>query len=91
MEPQTDKANGQLQPVLKRLLVKFSMGERPPETRFVGPGTSVGELLEDLDVSRADSIISKGTADTTFGSDEILYPLIEDGGLVYVTSRVDAG
>jgi len=35
--------------------------------------------------------VSKGTADTMFGADEILYPLMEDGGLVYVSSRVDAG
>ena len=76
---------------LKRILVKFVGGTRDPQEVFIGPGTTTTDLLRELKFDANGFFISKGTADTMFGADEILYPLLEDGGLVYVSSRVDAG
>ena len=87
MEPQ----NAEQQPGLKRILIKFAGGTRPPQEVFIGPGTTTTDLLKELKLDSKGFFISKGTADTTFGADEILYPLLEDGDLLYVSSHVDAG
>jgi hypothetical protein len=76
---------------LKRILVKFVGGTRDPQEVFIGPGTTAADLLRELKLDTNGFFVSKGTADTMFGRDETLYPLLEDGGLVYVSSRVDAG
>ena len=76
---------------LKRVLVKFVGGTRDPQEVFIGPGTTASDLLRELKLDANGFFISKGTADTMFGKDETLYPSLEDGGLVYVSSRVDAG
>jgi hypothetical protein len=76
---------------LKRILVKFVGGTRPPQEVFLGPGTTTSDLLAQLKLDRRGFFVSKGTADSTFGMDESLYPLLHDGDLVYVSSHVDAG
>ena len=76
---------------LKRVLVKFVGGTREPQEVFIGPGTTSTDLLKELKLDTNGFCVSKGTADTMFGPDETLYPLLENGGLVYVSSRVDAG
>ena len=76
---------------LKRILVKFVGGTRDPQEVFIGPGTTTADLLRELNLDTNDFFVSKGTADTMFGADESLYPVLEDGGLIYVSSRVDAG
>jgi len=76
---------------LKRVLVKFVGGTKEPQEVFVGPGTTAADLLRELKLDTNGFFLSKGTADTMFGADEIIYPLLEDGDLVYVSSRVDAG
>ena len=76
---------------LKRILIKFVGGTRDPQEVFIGPGTTTADLLKELNLDTNDFFVSKGTADTMFGADEALYPQLEDGGLIYVSSRVDAG
>ncbi len=81
----------QQQQGLKRVLVKFVGGTRPPQEVFLGPGTTTSDLLAQLKLDRKGFFVSKGTADSTFGIDENLYPALRDGDLVYVSSHVDAG
>ena len=76
---------------LKRILVKFAGGTRQPQEVFIGAGTTTADLLKELKLDRNGFFVSKGTADTTFGSDEVLYPSLQDGDLLYISSRVDAG
>jgi hypothetical protein len=76
---------------LKRILVKFVGGTKPPQEVFIGPGTKTSDLLKELGLDRKGFIISRGTEDSTFGVEEVLYPSLEDGDLVYVSSHVDAG
>ena len=91
MELQTNYEEQDVQPGLKRILVKFVGGTRPPQEVFLGPGTTSRDLLAQLKLDRAGFFISKGTADSTFGIDENLYPSLRDGDLVYISSHVDAG
>ena len=76
---------------MKRILVKFVGGTRQPQEVFIGPGTTASDLLVELGLDRNGFYVSKGTADTTFGVDEALYPSLRDGDLLYVSSQVDAG
>ncbi len=84
----TDQA---LQPGMKRILIKFAGGLKPPQEVMIGPGTNSFDLLNQLGLDGTGYQLSKGTPDSTFGTDEILYPNINDGDLLYVTSMVDAG
>ena len=76
---------------LKRILIKFVGGEKEPVEVFIGPGTTTADLLRELNLDTNGFFVSKGTEDTTFGAGESLYPVLEDGGLVYVASQVTAG
>jgi hypothetical protein len=91
MEFQRNDQDQDAEQGLKRVLVKFVGGTRDPQEVFIGPGTTTADLLRELKLDTNGFCASKGTADTMFGMDETLYPLVEDGGLVYVSSRVDAG
>ena len=91
MEMQTTDNDRNTEQGLKRILVKFVGGTRDPQEVFIGPGTTTADLLRELKLDTNGFFVSKGTADTMFGADESLYPLLEDGGLIYVSSRVDAG
>ena len=91
MELQTHEQPTDVQPGLKRILVKFVGGTRPAQEVFLGPGTTSSDVLGQLKLDRRGFFISKGTADSTFGLDENLYPSLRDGDLVYVSSHVDAG
>lgn len=74
----------------KLITVKFASGLRAPESHIIPPGATAAELLQQMGLGR-DFQLSKGTPDTVFGQDEPLYPNIQDGDLLFVTSRVDAG
>lgn len=76
---------------VKRILVKFSGGMKPPQQALVGPGTTAQDLLKHLGLSARDYNLSSGTGDSTFGMNEVIYPHVQDGDLLFVTSRVDAG
>ena len=91
MELQKSDKDTSTEQGLKRILVKFVGGTRDPQEVFIGPGTTAADLLRELKLDTNGFFVSRGTADTMFGRDETLYPLLEDGGLVYVSSRVDAG
>jgi hypothetical protein len=80
-----------IDPDVKRILVKFSGGMKPPQQALVGPGTTAQDLLQHLGLSATDYNLSSGTGDTTFGMNEGIYPNVKDGDLLFVTSRVDAG
>jgi hypothetical protein len=75
---------------VKRVMIKFSGGVKPPQYAIIGPGTTTWELLRHLGLSR-DYTLSAGTSNTTFGLNEVLYPLINDGDLLFASSHVDAG
>jgi hypothetical protein len=91
MEFQANEQQEDSQSGLKRILVKFVGGTRQPQEVFIGPGTTTSDLLTQLKLDKRGFFISKGTADSTFGIDENLYPALRDGDLVYVSSQVDAG
>lgn len=76
---------------VKRILVKFSGGMKPPQEVHVGPGTTAKDLLRHLGLYANDYNLSMGPSDSTFGGNEVIYPKIKDGDLLFVTSRVDAG
>ncbi len=91
MELQKTEQQQDLQEGLKRILVKFVAGEKPPQEVFIGPGTTATDLFIELGLDKTRFVISRGTVDTTFGVDEVLYPSLQDGDLVYVSSHIDAG
>jgi len=91
MELQTHEQPTDVQPGLKRVLVKFVGGSRPPAELFLGPGTTSSDVMGQLNLDRRGFFISKGTADSTFGLDENLYPSLKNGDLLFVSSHVDAG
>ena len=91
MELQTHEQQPDIQTGLKRILVKFVGGTRPPQEVFLGPGTTTADLLTQLKLDRRGFFVSKGPADSTFGVDENLYTALSNGDLVYVSSHVDAG
>jgi hypothetical protein len=74
-----------------RILAKFVGGTREPQEVFIGPGTTTSDLLAELKLERNGFFISKGTANTTFGIEEVLYPSLPNGDLLYASSHVDAG
>ena len=76
---------------MKRALVKFSGGIKEPQEILLGPGTCTMDLLEHLGLNKSDFHLSKGSSDSVFGDDEILYPRVNSGDCLFVTSRVDAG
>ena len=83
--------NGNNNQGLKRTLIKYVGGNNPPEEVFIGPGTTTADLLQELKLDPTKWSASKGPADTIYGLDEILFPSLEDGGLIYVSSEVNAG
>jgi hypothetical protein len=92
MQPQRTMLEPEIiEPGIKRILVKFSGGMRPPQEALIGPGTTAEELLGHLKLSARDYNLSAGTGDSTFGMTEVIYPQVQDGDLLFVTSRVDAG
>jgi hypothetical protein len=76
---------------LKRILVKFVGGFKEPQEVYIGPGTTASDLLKELKLDTKGFFLNKGTNDTTFGVDEALYPSLDDGDLVYVSSHIEAG
>lgn len=74
----------------KLVTVKAASSNMAPTTLTIAPGITAGEALRRLGLG-PDYQLSKGTPDTVFGQDEPLYPGIQDGDLLFVTSRVDAG
>lgn len=78
-------------PALKSALVKFSGGTRNAEEVLVGPGTTSEDLLDHLGLDNIDYGISWRTPNHYLDHHELLYPKIEDGDLLYVSSKVDAG
>ena len=75
----------------KRILVKFVGGTKPPQEAFITPGTTTSDLLRELGLDNKGFLLSKGSNETTFGIDEVLFPVLEDGDLIYASSHVDAG
>ena len=76
---------------IKKALVKFSGGIKEPQEVLLGPGTCSMDLLEHLGLNKSDYHLSKGSSDTVFGDDEILYSRVNNGDCLFVTSKVDAG
>lgn len=75
---------------VRRVTMKFSGGERPSEVVMIQPGVTAGELLQQVGLGNGFQV-SKGGVDTVFGNGEPLWPRVNDGDLLYVTSLVDAG
>jgi hypothetical protein len=76
---------------LKRILIKFIGGNRPPQEVLIPPGCTTSDLLKQLGLDPRGFSISRGTADTTFGFEEVLYPTLKDGDLLFCSALVDAG
>ena len=74
----------------KLITVKFPSGVKEAEQLLVLPGNTAKEILKKLELD-GQYQLSKGSPDTIFGIDENLYPRIEEGDLLFVTSKVDAG
>lgn len=75
---------------VRRVTVKYAGSTRQSEIVAIQPGVTAGELLRQLNLGH-DFQVSKGGVDTVFGQGEPLWPRVNDGDLVYVTSVVDAG
>ena len=75
---------------VRRVTVKYAGSMRPSESVMIQPGVTAGELLRQLNLGNGYQV-SKGGVDSVFGNAEPLWPRVNDGDLVYVTSVVDAG
>lgn len=75
---------------LKRVLIKFSAGLKPPQQALIGPGTTTYDLLRHMRLSN-DYVFSTGPGIPAFGMNEVLYPIVNDGDLLFATSLTDSG
>jgi hypothetical protein len=75
---------------MKRISIKVAGTEREPIDRNIKPGTSAGDVLADIGL--AGYLLSTGPhSNHFFGSDEIIYPLINDGDKLYATTPAVVG
>ena len=75
---------------VRHATIKYMAGQRPAENVAIQPGVTAGELLQQLGLGQGYQV-SKGGVDTVFGHAEPLWPRVNDGDALYVTSVVDAG
>ena len=87
--------SNQIQPVPmndKRILVKYIGGGQEPKEVIIGPGCTCNDLLTNLKLYGSDYSLSlDGSPTTAFRLNQPIYPKIEDGEILYISSNVDAG
>lgn len=74
----------------KQLLVKHVNGEDEPKMTEIYPGLTVRELKQTLGFG-PDFVLSKGDVQLCFKDDDILYPLVSDGDVLYVSASIKVG
>jgi len=78
-------------PIVSKLVtLKWVGGNGHQEFVDVFPGNSAGEILQRVGLD-GDFILTNSDRTHAFGFDEVIYPDIRDGDLLYVSSEVSAG
>jgi hypothetical protein len=75
----------------KTALVKFSGGNREPAEVIIGPGTMTLDLLNHLGMDNKDYSVSHNSSNKYLGPNDMLFEEIQNGDLLFVTSKADAG
>ena len=75
----------------KRVFIKFANGNRPGEEALITPGVTTADLLQNFGLQANQYSVGKGSQQNVFNDDEPLYPAVNDGDVLYVTAKVDAG
>lgn len=74
---------------MKRFAVVVAGSTRGPQDVTIQPGTTAREVLNQLGLNGY--LLSTKGAQTYFGEDENLYPLVVDGDLLYATTAAEVG
>jgi hypothetical protein len=72
---------------MKQIAIKVASAGREPIDRLIKPGTTTRELLADTKLEG----YRLSNDERLFSEFENLYPVIEDGGLLYATTPARVG
>ena len=79
------------EPNTKSIAVKFVGSKRATETLQIVPGTTVADVLNQLGLTGGYQLSDAQTPDVVFRPSDVIFARVDDGGLVYASSNVDAG
>jgi hypothetical protein len=75
---------------VKQIAVKVAGSEIEPLDVTIKPGTTAGEILNQLNLEGY--LLSTGANSTQFfGEDEVVYTLVRDGDKIYATTPAEVG
>ena len=74
---------------MKRIAVVIAGSTRGPQDVTIQPGTTAHEVLNQLGLEGY--LLSTKGATTYFGDDEVIYPKVVDGDLLYATTEAEVG
>ena len=74
---------------MKRIAVRIAGSSREPQDITIQPGTTAHEILAQLGLDGY--LLSAKNSQTYFGDDEVVYPQVVDGDLMYATSNAVVG
>jgi hypothetical protein len=75
---------------MKQIAVKVAGSEIEPLDVTIKPGTTAGEILNQLNLEGY--LLSTGANSTQFfGEDEVVYTLVRDGDKIYATTPAEVG
>lgn len=80
-----------LDPRDKKVLVKFPGGTRQPQEVLIGPGVTAWDLMQKFDIDARDYDLNPSGSNRLLKKSDSLYPHVQNGGSLYVTSKIDAG
>ena len=80
-----------LDPRDKKVLVKFPGGTRQPQEGLIGPGVTAWDLMQKFGIDAGDYDLNTSGSNRFIKKSDSLYPHIQNGGSLYVTSKIDAG
>jgi len=75
----------------KTVGVKFTNSTRGTETIAVAPGTTVSDALKQLKLGGDYQLSNSRDPNVVFRPSDVLYALVDEGDLLYVSAMVDAG
>ena len=75
----------------KHLVIKISGSTEEPKEITIHPGTSVGDVLDSLGLSRNMILTQDAAAGTPFGIEEVLYDRVENGSKLYCVPQMSVG
>jgi hypothetical protein len=77
---------------VKNIPIKFIGSNRPAEQLGIEPGTTVRDVLSSLGLAGSGyHLIDPAKPEAVFNASDNLYARVEDGDMLAVTAKVDAG